>query len=185
MSVTHPPTESKPLLDPAEEQQDVKTLLKQLAWVRDKFRRAQKQVRPGSWEYWVFSGLGHAIDVTHPKVKKIMEKHPEAAGKKFDSGKVRLDLVPTHPVKEVARVLMHGAAKYGDHNWRGGIAYSRLYAATLRHLTAFWEGEDIDPESGLHHLAHAACEIFFLIEMVTRRPELDDRYRLPKEATSE
>jgi len=57
---------------------------------------------------------------------------------------------------EESLVLLHGARKYGRHNYRAmGVRASVYYDACMRHLMAWWEGEDIDPDSGLHHLAHA------------------------------
>lgn len=67
--------------------------------------------------------------------------------------------------------------KTGAHNWRGGIAYSRLIAAALRHLFAIMRNEDTDPESGLPHTAHLSCCIMFLHWMMTNRKDLDDRYK--------
>ncbi len=96
-------------------------------------------------------------------------------GTKHDSGKLRVDLLPVDVLKGVAEILTHGAVKYGDRNWEEGIRFSRLYGATLRHLFAFWQREDIDPESRLLHLDHALCELMFLRAMSTRKPELDDR----------
>lgn len=93
-------------------------------------------------------------------------------GKKYDRNKERMDLVPWTSVREMAKVLTFGADKYGDHNWRQGIEHSRLYAATMRHLTSYWLGESIDPESGLSHLAHAMTNL----AMMTESPEYDDRY---------
>lgn len=65
----------------------------------------------------------------------------------------------------------------GDHNWRQNMSWSRLYAATLRHLTQWWLGQDLDSESGLPHLAHAACNLLFLIEYQYTNTKLDDRYK--------
>ena len=96
-------------------------------------------------------------------------------GKKLDSGKRRMDLLPVGPLWAVADVLTFGAAKYDPQNWRRGMDWSRLYAAAQRHLTAFWNGEDLDSESGLPHLAHAACCLMFLLEFENTHPELDDR----------
>ena len=98
-------------------------------------------------------------------------------GVKHDESKRRMDLVPTSLVSSVARVLEFGARKYGDNNWRKGLKWSRIYAALQRHLADFWEGNDLDSESGLPHLYHAACNIAFLIEFYEKRKELDDRYR--------
>jgi hypothetical protein len=74
-------------------------------------------------------------------------------------------------------VLAFGAQKYAEHNWRNGFAWSRPLSAAMRHITAFNAGEDTDPESGLSHLAHAACCIMFLLEFEKTHPHLDDRYK--------
>jgi len=84
--------------------------------------------------------------------------------KKSDDGKVRLDLLPVQPLLDIGQVLTFGADKYAERNWEKGFDWSRPYAATLRHLFAWWSGEDKDPETGLSHLAHAACEVMFLQE---------------------
>jgi hypothetical protein len=99
------------------------------------------------------------------------------AGVKHDQGKPRIDLVPPKAILAVAEVLTDGAAEYGEHNWRKGIAYSRLYAATQRHLLAFWSGDDID-KSGHRALAHACTDIMMLMEM---HKDWDDRYPTYKE----
>ena len=98
-------------------------------------------------------------------------------GCKDDSGKLRYDLVSEVGLRRVTEVYTFGAKKYADHNWRKGIAWSRIFAAIMRHLWAFWRGEDLDPESGLPHLAHAAWGCLTLLEYRETRRELDDRYR--------
>lgn len=106
-------------------------------------------------------------------------KQPLAEGTKHDGEKNRLDLLPTKALAEVAKVLTFGANKYEAYNWLKGISYSRLYAASQRHLTAWWEGEDQDPETSLSHLAHASCCILFLLTYtllkLPRYKTLDDR----------
>jgi len=98
------------------------------------------------------------------------------SGVKFDGDKVRMDLLDPEFLHGVAEVLTLGAQKYDDHNWRKGIVFSRLYGATQRHLNAFWVGERNDPETGLHHLLHAACELMFLHWMDMNIQDLDDRW---------
>lgn len=102
---------------------------------------------------------------------------PKGTALKFDQNKLPLNLLSTEAMNQTAAVLAFGAQKYAEHNWRNGFAWSRPLAAAMRHLTAFNDGEDKDPESGLSHLAHAACCIMFLLEFEKTRPELDDRYK--------
>ena len=88
----------------------------------------------------------------------------KSTGIKFDGDKLRWDLLPVEPTEDVIRVLMLGSHKYGDDNWKlVPASRRRYYAASLRHLTAWWLGEKVDPESGVHHLAHAMCCLLFLI----------------------
>lgn len=89
-------------------------------------------------------------------------------GQKFDRGKPRLDLVPVSAIRALGEVLTMGADKYGDRNWEKGLEWSRVYAAALRHLTAWFDRAGPDAESGLSHLKHALCNVAFLIEYEQR-----------------
>lgn len=83
---------------------------------------------------------------------------------KTDKGKPTFELLPIDLLSDVNKVLQHGAVKYGVNNWRKeeGFKYSRCYNALLRHMLAFWGGEDKDIETGLSHLDHAMCNLLFL-----------------------
>jgi hypothetical protein len=96
---------------------------------------------------------------------------------KFDQDKLPLHLLSTEALNQTAAVLAFGAQKYAEHNWRAGFAWSRPLSAAMRHITAFNDGEDRDPESGLSHLAHAACCIMFLLEFEKTHQHLDDRFK--------
>jgi len=98
-------------------------------------------------------------------------------GLKFDGGKIPWELIPEDAIEAVARVLQFGAKKYAARNWERGIVYSRLYGAMRRHGKAwFQDREDLDPETGLPHLAHLACEVLFALAFELRgQTELDDR----------
>ena len=85
-------------------------------------------------------------------------------GRKFDSEKLRWDLLPFDCLNEIIRVLMHGANKYSDYGWQTvPNAKQRYFSALIRHVSAWWQGEKKDPESGLSHLAHAGCCLLFLM----------------------
>jgi hypothetical protein len=85
-------------------------------------------------------------------------------GIKFDSEKLDWSLLPLQPVEDIIKVLMHGAKKYKVDNWKIVDDYDRRYFnAAMRHLSAWKQNELNDPETGISHLAHAACNILFLL----------------------
>lgn len=98
-------------------------------------------------------------------------------GTKHDQGKPDLSLIPKASLEAQARVMMFGANKYGVYNYRQGFTYRRLLAAALRHITSFNDGEDLDPESGETHLAHAISCVSMLIDCIHLGTAKDDRYR--------
>jgi len=87
-------------------------------------------------------------------------------GMKFDSGKLDYTLVPWHGMDEVVKVLEFGAKKYARDNWRFvEHAHTRYLAAAFRHIIKYNEGEFVDQETGLSHLAHATCCMLFLLDL--------------------
>jgi hypothetical protein len=100
-----------------------------------------------------------------------------ATGRKDDQDKIPLDLLDPLALEGLAKVLQFGAKKYASHNWRGGISWSRLVAALLRHTFAILRGELTDPESGLPHIDHVGCCWMFLSWHMKCRPDLDDLYK--------
>ena len=99
-------------------------------------------------------------------------------GVKADTGKPVFDLLPVESLAEIARVLEFGAKKYDAWNWSRGMKWLRLWNACIRHLFAWVAGENIDPETGLSHLAHAGCCILFMLSYEqTGRGEDDRRKR--------
>ena len=86
-------------------------------------------------------------------------------GKKFDSEKPMLYLLPPRSINEVGKVLTYGAQKYDPENWRKvDDLQNRYTSAALRHIFAHMEGEEDDKETGLSHLAHAMCCLLFKLE---------------------
>jgi hypothetical protein len=79
----------------------------------------------------------------------------------------------------LAEVSGWGAGKYSPHNFLRGYDWSLAFDAALRHLLAFWSGEDDDPESGLPHLGHAAWHCLALLSFGDRELGCDDRFDTP------
>ena len=105
-----------------------------------------------------------------------MDQAVDEVGIKADNGKDRWDLLPFDAIRLAVKVMTIGADKYGDYNWAKGLAYSRVFAAAMRHLTAWWGGEERDPETGYSHLAHALCCVLFLLAYELRgMRDFDDR----------
>lgn len=98
-----------------------------------------------------------------------------ADGRKDDAGKLPLHLLPFDALEGITEILELGAKEYEERNWEKGMDWSRIFGATLRHLFAFWRGENLDKKSGKSHLLHAGCEILFLIAYEMRKVGRDDR----------
>ncbi len=104
-----------------------------------------------------------------------MESFIDGTGKRFNKGKARLDLIPSDPMLEVAKVFTFGSEKYGDYNWLKGMKWSNVIASLERHLNAFKSGEDYDHETGLYHISHLVTNGLFLLQYYKTYPEGDDR----------
>lgn len=102
------------------------------------------------------------------------------SGIKHDQEKPDFSLLSSIAITKVAQVMTFGKRKYSANNWRGGIVYSRLLAAALRHIFSYLGGESKDPETGISHLAHASCCLMMILEFEDTNPALDDRYVQPQ-----
>lgn len=90
--------------------------------------------------------------------------------------KIPFGTVPTPVMAELGLAMLEGALKYGRHNYRVvGVRASVYYDATLRHLASWWEGQDIDPDSGLHHLTKAMACLAVVRDAMLRNKVVDDR----------
>lgn len=98
------------------------------------------------------------------------------SAKKNDSGKLRVSLVPMDALEEVIKAFEFGAKKYDDDNWRKGMKHSRFLDATFRHVyLQYKQGEDLDDESGLNHLAHGIADLLMLLSSKMNGYGEDDR----------
>lgn len=87
----------------------------------------------------------------------------------------RYDLLPPEPTWYEALVYGAGASKYADRNWENGYEWGKGIAALERHIQLFKAGEDLDPEFGLPHLAHARWHTGTLLTFWAREIGIDDR----------
>jgi hypothetical protein len=94
----------------------------------------------------------------------------------FGIKKAPLSTVSAPVLLELGVAMKEGAAKYGRHNYRViGVMASVYYDATMRHLMSWWEGEDLDPDSGLSHITKAIASLVVLRDAMMRGNWQDDR----------
>ena len=93
---------------------------------------------------------------------------------KGDSGKLKWSLLPFEELKDVVKVLMHGAEKYSADNWKKCDDVTRYKDALMRHVVAYVSGDKTDPEFGLPHLAHAICNCLFLMWFDSHKEDRDE-----------
>ena len=105
-------------------------------------------------------------------VKKTGAARQFETGAQRDSGegKSRMSLVPHKALNDVMQRYLAGAEAYGENNWKLGMKNSVLYDSTMRHLMAFWTGDESED-----HLGAALWNIMGLIDNVDKRPDMDDR----------
>ena len=99
----------------------------------------------------------------------------DESGAMKGSKEERYDLVPVEPLRALAVHYSKGAQKYEPNNWKKGFMWSLSYAALMRHLQLWWEGETYDQETGTHHMIAVAWHAFALMWFETNGKGTDDR----------
>jgi hypothetical protein len=97
-------------------------------------------------------------------------------GRKYDQGKPDYSLLTRAMVEPMIRALMYGEKKYARGNFRNGFTNTRLAAASMRHIMAYLDREDLDPESGVSHLGHAMAALGMLLDNEATGTSTDGRY---------
>lgn len=117
-----------------------------------------------------------AVDRWDDEPATLPAPHPADPKQGAGDAKVPFAALPFAVLTELAVAHGEGALKYGRHNWRGGeVLASTYYAAAFRHLTAWIEGEDTDPDSGLSHLVKAMASLGVLRDAQMHGTMNDDR----------
>jgi len=128
------------------------------------------------------SGVGRLlIDAYDAAIELGEVRETSSTGGQKGRKPQRYALVPPEAEDVIARVYGWGAQKYSEDNWRKGYAWSLSYEALRRHINAFKAGEELDPQSGLPHLGHAAFHINTLLVYsgdLEKYGQFDDRPKL-------
>lgn len=112
-------------------------------------------------------------DVCGFHAQLIEQDNATKVGTKFDAGKRRWDPLPIDAVGKIVDIITFGAKKYEPNNWKRLQNHEdRYFAALMRHLERWRSGEKIDPETGMSHLAHAGCNLVFLLWFEDHSPEV-------------
>lgn len=136
------------------------------AWVRP-----LTPLAPGDHHTHMF----HMLKATNPKdaIGTSKATNPKDA---IGIGKAPMSTVSAAVLAEVGVAMLEGASKYGRHNYRAaGVRSSVYYDATMRHLMAWWEGEDTDPDSGMSHITKAITSLVVLRDAMIQGMCTDDR----------
>lgn len=85
-------------------------------------------------------------------------------------------VLPWRVIAGLSNAMLEGALKYGRHNYRvAGVKGSVYFDAAIGHLLSWWEGEDIDQDSGLNHLDKAMASLLVLRDGIYEGNWMDDR----------
>lgn len=110
-------------------------------------------------------------------------------GLRYNSGKLRYELISNIALEEIAKVYTNGAEKYttrdengnividGSNNWRNGLSWMDCIASTKRHIEKFLKNIDIDEETNTLHLANACWNLMSIIDFYKTYPQGDDRIK--------
>ena len=118
-------------------------------------------------------GRNDKYDLVEEWIEEMKETNPkDLVGVK----KVSYSVIPETVIAEMALGLMEGARKYGAYNWRvAGVRASIYFDAARRHLAKWWEGQDIDPDSGVHEITKAIASLVVLRDAMIQSKCNDDR----------
>jgi hypothetical protein len=134
--------------------------------------------RDGALKPWPYPDDGTDIPIAPlkfiPATGEVRITDPKTGGQKGQKP-AQMSYFPFDALTEISKVYQYGASKYARDNWKKGYNWSLNFDAMMRHMFAFWEGEDIDPESHCSHVAHAAWHAITLLWFQQHYKEGDDR----------
>ena len=122
----------------------------------------------------VTESIRQPLPDTLPDTGETRITDPKTGGQKGQKP-AQLSYIPFDSLVEISKVYQYGAKKYARDNWKKGYQWSLNFDAMMRHMFAFWEGEDLDPESGCSHVGHAAWHCLTLLWFMQHYKDGDDR----------
>ena len=145
------------------------------------------------WLFW----SGEEVDATTEWVHliaaswhamRLAEQNNFTSAHPYDTSehgrsRARYDLIPTEPLRLLAKHFGVGSRKYDDDNWRRGYDWRLSFSALNRHLWQWWAGEEIDQETGSPHLIAVAWHCLVLDEFTRIQPGFDTRIIAPSHLT--
>ena len=121
------------------------------------------------------SDTGKVLNAKTADIYAKTDEAPASGADRLNAGKLQWSLVDFTALEPMVRVLMKGAKKYSPENRKKGLSYTSILDSTMRHMTAFKAGENLDPETGEPHTAHMLCNLMFLAWEELNRKDLDNR----------
>lgn len=117
---------------------------------------------------------GAATSDTKPAVTpQLPDDNPKT---KYGVAKPAMSAVPSTALLHMMKAMADGRRKYGLANWRDKpVSASTYYDAAMRHLMAFWDGEDVADDSGVKHLGHAMACLAIILDAEACGVLNDDR----------
>lgn len=113
-----------------------------------------------------------------PEEKKLGTNPKDLLG----TDKVPLSRIPPVAILHEGMAMGNGGDKYGSYNWRGNAVQADIYIdAALRHILAWFDGEEVASDSGVHHLGHARASLGILLDAQATGNLIDNR---PKGGTA-
>jgi hypothetical protein len=103
------------------------------------------------------------------------EINPQRQALRYNQGKLKWSLVDFKSLEGLVEVLEYGANKYAPDNWKKGMPVKEVAESLMRHLFAFLDGEDVDPESGCRHISHVMCNAMFIEFILREKAHYDNR----------
>jgi hypothetical protein len=118
--------------------------------------------------------IDEALTTVLPPTTEVRVTNEKTGGEKGKKPEA-FSLLPWEQLDEVARLYQFGATKYAAHNWTRGYDWSLSFDSLIRHARAFWNGSEIDEETGCSHLASVVFHALALMYFAEYHRDLDDR----------